>query len=435
MDVSALVGIPQSHVSAIERGTRTVTTLALFERFADGLGIPRRPLGLADAAVVPDPEDRVAASQRDWLRTRRRLNLHRPQLSMLAASLYPPPSVLDESGVLMPAAWRPAAPVALENVAVELDPMAPTGVVGGEHESRPVRPLCDDQRHYDRYHRAMRDIDRPRLFENRLSYRMLGIGWEQGTGHLRVGYQRYFDMIDVGEAAAHELTLATVDRRGGLHPDRASWDHLPFRRLLADPFELRAYPLLLSISTLTIRRSRAGCTFVLLKRDAGKVAIAGDMLSVMPTGVFQPASIAPAVDDLDLWHNMMREYSEEFLGCPEHDGNGPPIDYTEDEPFRSLDRARTSGRIRVWAVGAGIDALNLVSDLFTVAVFDAETFDAVFDRLVEVNEEGTVTRRSGGEELTFDADTVHRLLTSGRLAPSGAACLSLAWAHRQHLLA
>jgi hypothetical protein len=62
------------------------------------------------------------------------------------------------------------------------------------------------------------------------------------------------------------------------------------------------------------------------------------MLSVMPTGVFQPASIAPTHDaaDFNLWHNMMREYSEEFLGNPEHDGDGDPIDCENQEPFRSL---------------------------------------------------------------------------------------------------
>ena len=73
------------------------------------------------------------------------------------------------------------------------------------------------------------------------------------------------------------------------------------------------------------------------------------MLSVMPTGVFQPASILPTHDtpDFDMWHNMMREYSEEFLGNPEHDGDGDPIDYARQEPFRSLDAARNAGKIRV----------------------------------------------------------------------------------------
>ncbi|MGO8893481.1 MAG: hypothetical protein ACLQB1_27925 [Streptosporangiaceae bacterium] len=47
----------------------------------------------------------------------------------------------------------------------------------------------------------------------------------------------------------------------------------------------------------------------------------------MPTGVFQPASITATHDspDFNLWPNMMREYSEEFLGNPEHDGDGIPV--------------------------------------------------------------------------------------------------------------
>ncbi|MBL7500327.1 helix-turn-helix domain-containing protein [Frankia sp. CNm7] len=40
--------VPQSHVSEIQHGRRQVTSLEIFERMADGLGIPRRPLGLAD---------------------------------------------------------------------------------------------------------------------------------------------------------------------------------------------------------------------------------------------------------------------------------------------------------------------------------------------------------------------------------------------------
>jgi hypothetical protein len=80
----------------------------------------------------------------------------------------------------------------------------------------------------------------------------------------------------------------------------------------------------------------------------------------MSTGVFQPASIMPSNHpaDRDMWCNMMREYSEEFLGNPEHDGDGDPIDYAHQEPFRSLNTARDAGKIRVWCLGVGIDALN-----------------------------------------------------------------------------
>ena len=48
--ISELVGMPQPHVSELERGLRHVIALDLFERFADGLGIPRHRLGLAEVA-------------------------------------------------------------------------------------------------------------------------------------------------------------------------------------------------------------------------------------------------------------------------------------------------------------------------------------------------------------------------------------------------
>jgi transcriptional regulator with XRE-family HTH domain len=441
-DVSVLVGIPQPHVSELERGLRRVTALELFERFADGLGIPRRLLGLADrpedGPATDGLDEHVAKSQREWLRTRRMLNQHRPELTQLAAGLYPSTVRLAGTGILTPEEWRLDEPVDLGAIELTLRDAPPPLATGRHEETRPLRPLVAPGRHYDKYHRVMRDLDRPRLFENRVCYRLLGVEWPRLTvqGGVAVGYMRYFDMIDVGEALAHEIALASIDRGGNVREDRCSWERLPFRRLVRDPFDLKAYPLMLSISTLTIRRSRAGATFLLLRRGAGQVAIAGGMLSVMPTGVFQPASILPAPEspDFSLWRNMMREYSEEFLGNPEHDGSGDPIDYANVEPFRTLDAARRAGKIRVYCLGAGIDALNYVGDLFTVAVFDAEVFDGVFDNLVELNEEGTVTGGPDRHQFTFDGATIYELLANEPMAPSGAACLHLAWQHRESLL-
>jgi transcriptional regulator with XRE-family HTH domain len=441
-DISMLVGIPQPHVSELERGFRHVTALDLFERFADGLGIPRQLLGLAerseDGPLADGRDEHVASSQREWLRTRRMLNQHRPALTQLAAQLYPSSIRLAETGILAPDEWRLDEPVDLSAIALTLREAPPPLVTGRHEETRPLRPLVAAGRHYDKYHRAMRDLDRPRLFENRVCYRLLGVEWPRFTvqSGVTVSYMRYFDMIDVGEALAHEVALASIGRDGNVREDRCSWERLPFRRLVSDPFDLEAYPLMLSISTLTIRRSRAGATFLLLRRGAGQVAIAGGMLSVMPTGVFQPASILPAPEspDFDLWRNMMREYSEEFLGNPEHDGSGDPIDYANEEPFRTLDTARQAGKIRVYCLGAGIDALNFVGDLFTVAVFDADVFDEVFDDLVELNEEGTVTSGPDRQQFTFGDSTIYDLLTTEPMAPSGAACLYLASQHQALLL-
>lgn len=284
----------------------------------------------------------------------------------------------------------------------------------------------------------MRDLDRPRLFENRICYRLQAARFTHSQGILSLGYMRYFDMIDVGESLAHELAVTALrDNNSPVRmPPEMLRERLPFRKLAGDPFDLDAYPLLFSISTLTIRRSRARDTFMMLRRGSGKVAIAGDMISVMPTGVFQPASIMPTHDDadFDMWRNMMREYSEEFLGNPEHDGNGDPIDYENEEPFRSLNAARRGGRVKVHFLGISIDSLNFVGDALTVAVFDADTFDDVFRDMVEINEEGTVARDGKTlENFVFDDETIDRLLDTEAIAPSGAACLTLARQHRDAL--
>ncbi len=389
-------------------------------------------------SALPDDHKSVI-SQRGWIRKRQLLNRNRAALTKVAQDLYPDSVRIGRTGFLMPSQWRLDTSVDLGAVDIDLV-HPPMPMVTGHHaETLPLRPLMAPGKHYDTYHRAMRDLDRPRLFENRICYRLLDAHWAGNGGRLVLGYMRYFDMIDVGEALAHELALAAIDESGRINSgaDDSLWDKLPFRKLIPDPFGLRTYPLMLSISTLTIRRSRAGTTFLLLRRGTGQVAIAGGMLSVMPTGVFQPASILPTYDssDFDMWHNMMREYSEEFLGNPEHDGDGDPIDYAHQEPFRSLDAARNAGKIRVLCLGVGMDALNFVADVLTVAVFDADVFDNIFDGLVESNEEGIITSKGqNGEQFNFDAATIDRLLNTEAMAPSGAACLSLARQHRESIL-
>src|SRR5215469_10712486 len=103
-DVGALVGMPQPHISELERGGRRITSLDLFERFADGLGIPRNLLGLADGDsdhLAPsagvgmnyrsgEKNEQVLLSHREWVNTRRNLNKTRAILTQLVSNLYPP---------------------------------------------------------------------------------------------------------------------------------------------------------------------------------------------------------------------------------------------------------------------------------------------------------------------------------------------------------
>ncbi|MGH3924831.1 MAG: hypothetical protein ACRDTT_18550, partial [Pseudonocardiaceae bacterium] len=99
---------------------------------------------------------------------------------------------------------------------------------------------------------------------------------------------------------------------------RPSLANLPLRWHIADPFDLAVRPALLSIGTLTMRRDPIeGHRIYLHQRDAKAVA-SGPGLHIVPSGVFQPAGLAPAhqVNDFSLWRNIQREYSEEFLGNP-----------------------------------------------------------------------------------------------------------------------
>jgi hypothetical protein len=158
-------------------------------------------------------------------------------------------------------------------------------------------------------------------------------------------------------------------------------------------------------------------------------------------GVFQPASIAPGVlaHDFDLWSNMLREYSEEFLGNLEHEGSASaPIDYDHQEPFRALNQARRGGKVRALCFGIGLDPLTLCGEILTAVVIDADVFDDVFGALVHTNEEGIVMgadKAAARRGAPFVEDCVEQLLESGVMAPAAAACLELAWRHRDQVLA
>jgi hypothetical protein len=65
-DISVLTGVSQPDVSDLERGTRHVTAMELFERFADGLCIPRPLLGLAERRPATSPQRVAAGAESDF---------------------------------------------------------------------------------------------------------------------------------------------------------------------------------------------------------------------------------------------------------------------------------------------------------------------------------------------------------------------------------
>lgn len=353
----------------------------------------------------------MAASRRGWREVHRYVGRHQAELHARALELYEPSWRLPLAPMFSQASWLPDEPIPLEDVELEWEPDPPNPlVVGQEPEARSLLPLRTRHQTFPSYSSAVRYLDAPGLFENRPCFRLLDARLRGGgRPRLRFGRSCYFDKIDVSEALVHELSAAMIG------PTSARLE-LPFRSLVPDPFDLGLRTVNTSVDTLTIRRDRSTgeASFLLLRRDAAQVATGGGEYCLIPAGEFQPASVAPESlqSDLDLWRNIVREYSEELLGQPEHDGNsGRPLDYARWPFYRAMQQARDRGRLRVFVLGVVLHALSLNATVVTVAVFDSVTFDSLFREAAQVNAEGEVIVRLGkkreGHGLAFDESTVH----------------------------
>jgi hypothetical protein len=313
----------------------------------------------------------VVASQQAWGAVRSYLIRHRTQLAKQAVRLYDPAWRLTHTPALALPSWLPSRPVPIESVMLEWVASPPRPVTTGqEAELRPVLPLRAPGHAFGQYTSALRYLSPPSLFENRPSYRLLDVSWEpSGQGTLQFGLATFFDKLDVSEALSHEFAAAMMERAS------PAWRQLPFRARLSQPFDLSSRMGSTGIATLTIRRNTTdgSHTFLLLNRDPTKVAVSGGQYGVIPAGEFQPSCIAPAcmLDDLDLWRNIVREYSEELLGQPEHDGSsGQPVDYECWPFYRAMHRARESGRLRAYVLGVVLHALGLNPAIMTAVVID-----------------------------------------------------------------
>ena len=445
-DVAALLNTTQSRLSKLEKGTQELRDVTELRHIARKLGIPPERLGVlpdhsGDAHPYPshvsDRPGRVRDSQERWRHVRRELNSHRARLGDLAAELYPPDLRIPGTTVLTAPGWMPDQPVDLSGVELtwRAEPSTPR-ISGASSEASGARPLMANGKRYSRYSRALRDLARPRLLDNRVSYRLLDVDWQANGGQLGFNYTSYFDVLDIGEALGHEFADAWDDR-GRKRPSLAD---LPFRRSIENPFDFIARPMLPSINTLTIRRdSIEGHRMYLHRRDPTAVAAAGGMYHVTPAGVFQPAALAPAHqrNDFSLWRNVQREFSEEFLGNAEHDGNSvDPIAYETEEPFVSFERARLAGDFQVFGCAVVLEPLTLWVELLTVAVVAAPVFDDLFADMVSINEEGAAISTESGRPTTgipFTADTRERLRNEP-LSPISRACIELAWKYRHQML-
>jgi hypothetical protein len=364
----------------------------------------------------------LTSSERDWLAERSYLIEHRYDLGVDAAAGYPPGGRLAGTPLLAAPGWQPPEPVPLADISLKLtdgDPETPAEV----EAATPLLPQRADGTRYRRYSEAMGELAAPLVFENRVTYRLTDADLTSRAPRLAFTVGRYFDSIDVGEAAAHEYAAA---RLGG--PGSAG-----LRKRFADPCDLRRRPANLAISTLTLRLDRqlGRAWFLLHWRDPAKVGHAGGLYQVIPVGVFQPSGEAPwnRQHDFSLWRSMIREFAEELGGHSEdYASDSGPVDY-DSWPFaRQLTDALDRGQVRVWCLGLGTDPLTYATDLLTVAVIDSDVFDALFGQKLQRNAEGEILA-----EREFAAHVIDRTVTGDPVQAAGAALLRLAWRHRDIL--
>jgi transcriptional regulator with XRE-family HTH domain len=445
VDVAASIGITQQHLSQIEKGKSPVT-FDLRRKFAALLNIPASAVGLSDRVTVPAARQEtagspgVSASRGRWRAERTWLNQHRFDLAKVAVGLYAPESRVAGTTLITAPGWLMPCPLLLRSVRLELDEEPRNKqVTGREQASSAVRPLRSRDAVFDSYTAAIKHIDPPALLENRPCYRLLECA--VADKRLKFGLAAYFDKLDISEALGHEI--AALCMPDGIQVSGSDLqDKLPLRQLIGDPFDLQRRAVVPAITTLTVRLRRypAAPSFLLHWRNPAAVATAGGVYDVIPAGEFQPSSVVlwDRRNDFDLWRNIIREYSEELLGAPEHDGTRTePIDYADWPLYQALEEAQRAGTVTAFLLGVGLDALTLAATILTVVVIDDDVFDAVFGQTVRFNEEGEIVGIGDGrpvQGIPFTAEAVTRMLHQEPMAAPGAACLALAWQHREALL-
>ncbi|WP_051194480.1 helix-turn-helix domain-containing protein [Nocardia jiangxiensis] len=431
-EMAKVLGVDRTLVSKYLSGTRVCRDVDQLRRFAEAMDLPPETFGLISPSDVAQAERDEAVTE--WRLVRQTLNRNRHALTAAAARLYWDVIPIEGTTCITRPGWLAPNPVDLETIELGFDADAPDPEInGGEVESEAYRPPRPNGDRYSRYSQAVRAIAQPALFENRTSYRLLDVDFSAAGGRMGFGLTTYFDMVDVCEVLAHETSSVWISKQRS----RFDIEELPFRRRVGDLFDPRRRAILPSINTLTIRRGSEGDTFFLHRRGTGSVTLAAGLTHIIPAGVFQPAAIGQAniSRDFSLWRNMLREFSEEFLDAPEHDGSsGTPVNY-DVEPFRTLTEGRQAGKVRAWCFGVGLDPLAPAGEILTTVVVDADVFDAAFPTIAPRNAEGELYPSDAGTVgIGWTDSNVRQALYREPLAAAAAACISLTWKHRDVLL-
>ncbi|MGH3976729.1 MAG: helix-turn-helix domain-containing protein, partial [Pseudonocardiaceae bacterium] len=168
----------------------------------------------------------------------------------------------------------------MDNIKLQYTPDAVfRGITGTEPVVQRLLPVRANGKRYRTYSETVAALASPTIFENRSTYRLL-CAELHSVPHMEFGHGSYFDSINVGDAAAHEFTAASLG-------EITTQD---LRAAIGDPCDLARRPSNVALSTLTLRHDRTTgeVTFPLHCRDGAKVGHAGGLYQVLPVGVFQP---------------------------------------------------------------------------------------------------------------------------------------------------
>jgi DNA-binding CsgD family transcriptional regulator len=394
--------------------------------------------------------EEVAASQSRFLQQYKRLKDHRQDLEVVALRLHAEAQSRRQVRfgtdtlrlpVLAKAGWISTSPVrwSFEN---ERSPLHWIDSQRGEDATdvdlkrlaQELLPFDELGQRYESFSDAVGGLVRPQAFWNGRCYRVRSVGGGPLGPSFTFGPGRYFEFLNSCEILGFELAGAV-----GTMPAT------PLRSRIRDLFDLSRRHVVPGVDALTLIRRADGLKFIMHNRSShGGVAHAMGSYHVTPAGVFEQLTSEPRPADTDadfsFWHNLVREYAEEFLGVLDREKFGLEVDYATDKDYRAIEAAFRDGGVKLWFFGTVMDPLSLQVEVLFTCVWDEAVFDAIFgprfadDTMTLENPEGQLivgNRLRPG--LDFTSSGHIREYLRDRTLPSGKTLLLLAWEAREQL--
>ncbi|RNC85214.1 MAG: hypothetical protein ED557_00090 [Balneola sp.] len=350
---------------------------------------------------------------------------------------------LEELPLLCIDRWIPEKPVPLESISCSLiDEKAP--------ELNPVKlslPYTDEQNHFPLYTSAVKELLKPKIFEDNRQYRFLDLESDGSNFQFNISRKpySYFYKINYGKGVQHELISELLRiNKIDLFDDVFSFDKtpkiksLPFRRKVLEGLKntetFNHTVVLGGVSTLTLLYDGNSFRFLLHERGSGQ-GYAANIRHVIPAGEYQPLSKGDNFSkDLPLWNNTMREYAEELGNLEEFKGEeGKIFDYSKTSPFSDYLREVEQGNIKNFFLGFGLDPLSLQAEVVSVSIFKEDTFNELFGPTPFTNnDEGVIITEADRWGIPFTKEEVDQRLEEGLLA-AGDSALRLAFKHLEFL--